>query len=74
VATPLDFFASIIRLSSSIVVGQFRLFDVVSRVYGLGQFFAVVSFIFNLICIVTDERTYLIQIGCPGALSVREAV
>jgi hypothetical protein len=68
------FFTSILRYSTTIVFGQLSLINVVARVYDLGQLISVISFIFNLICIVDHGRADLIQIGCPGAMSVREAV
>jgi hypothetical protein len=68
------FFTSILRRSSTILLGQLSLINVVARVYDLGQFITVISFIFNLICFVDHRRAYLIQAGCSGAMSVREAV
>jgi hypothetical protein len=68
------FFASILRCSSTIILGQLSLVNVVARIYGLRQLISVISFIFNLICLVDHERADLIQIGCSGAMSVREAV
>jgi hypothetical protein len=68
------FFTSILRRPSTIIPGQFSLINVIARVYDLGQLITVISFIFNLICLVDHERAYLIQIGCSGAMSVREAM
>jgi hypothetical protein len=68
------FFTSILCRSSTTILGQFSLISVVSRIYDLGQLITVISFIFNLICIVDHVRAYLIQTGCSGAMSVREAV
>jgi hypothetical protein len=68
------FFTTILRRPSPIILGQLSLVNVVARVYDLGQLISVISFIFNLICLVDHGRADLIQIGCSGALSVREAM
>jgi hypothetical protein len=68
------FFTSILRCSPTIILGQLSLINVVARVYDLRHFISVISFIFNLICLVDRGRADLIQIGCPGAMPVREAV
>jgi hypothetical protein len=68
------FFTSIIRLSPTLIIGQFGFIDVIARVHDLGQLIAIVPFFFNLVCIVTDVRASLVQIGRPSALPVCEAL
>jgi hypothetical protein len=68
------FFTTILRYSSPIILGQLGLINVVTRVYDLRQLIPVISFIFNLVCLVDHRRADLIQIGRSGALSVREAM
>jgi hypothetical protein len=70
-------FTSILRFATTIIIGKLNLVDVIAGINGLGQFIKIVkviSFIFNLISIVTDERACHSQIGCTSALSVREAL
>jgi hypothetical protein len=61
-------------MPSPIFIGQLCVYNVITRVNDLRYIIAIVPFFFYLISILTDERAYLIQIGCPSALSVCEAV
>jgi hypothetical protein len=53
-------FTTVICVSTPLLFGQFRVFNVFTRINGFRYFVTVLSFFFDLVCLRTDERAYLV--------------